>query len=132
MAIISVTLKQMNETATRGEIRDHEVVIDRPRAKNGNDAGPMGGELLLAALGGCFSSNLLAAIRARDLAIHDVVIEVRGNLVDHPQRYDSIEMIVHSDHPDRDEFEKLVTIAERGCIVANSLRNGLELIIRID
>lgn len=132
MAVISVSLNQINSATTRSNIRGHEVLIDRPTAKDGNDAGPMGGELLLAALGGCFNSNLLAAIRARDLPIDDIHIEINGNLVDHPQRYDSIEMIVRSSHHDRAEFEKLVTIAERSCLVANSLREALPLSIRVE
>lgn len=131
MPVISVKLEQVNEATTRGEIRGHEVLIDRPLAKEGKDAGPMGGELLLAALGGCFNSNLLAAIRARSLPIHDITIEINGTLVDNPQRYEAIEMIVRSAHPDRAEFEKLVTIAERSCIVANSLRSGLNLSVRV-
>lgn len=131
MSAITVNLEQVNEATTLTEIRGHKLLIDRPLAKNGNDAGPMGGELLLAALGGCFNSNLLAAIRARGLAIKDVTIEIQGNLVDQPNRYDSIEMIVHSSHLDRAEFEKLVTVAERSCIVANTLRNGVNLTIRV-
>ena len=132
MPLITVNLKQIDKATTRGEIRGHEVLIDRPTAKDGNDAGPMGGELFLAALGGCFNSNLLAAIRARNLPIEDIKIEIHGNLADHPQRYDAIEMIVRSSFPDRAEFEKLVTIAERSCIVANSLRNGLALSVRVE
>ena len=132
MSVISVHLTQVNKATTKTIIRGHEVLVDRPTSKDGNDAGPMGGELLLAALGGCFNSNLLAAIRARDLPIDDVSIEVNGNLVDHPQRYDSIDMIVRSSCPDRDEFRKLVTIAERSCIVANSLRDGLRLTVRVE
>jgi len=132
MPTITVKLKQIDNATTGGDIRGHEVLIDRPIAKDGNDAGPMGGELLLAALGGCFNSNLLAAIRARQLPIDDINIEINGILVDHPQRYESIEMIVRSSHPDRSEFEKLVTIAERSCIVANSLRNGLDLSVRVE
>jgi putative redox protein len=132
MPVITVKLEQVDSATTRTEIRGHEVLIDRPLAKEGHDAGPMGGELLLAALGGCFNSNLLAAIRARSLPIDDIRIEINGNLVEHPQRYDSVEMIVRSSHPDRAEFEKLVTIAERSCIVANSLRDGLNLTVRVE
>lgn len=132
MPVITVQLDQVSSTTTRGEIRGHEVLIDRPIAKEGSDAGPMGGELLLAALGGCFNSNLLAAIRARNLPIDDITIEINGNLVDHPQRYDSVEMIVRSSYSDHAAFEKLVTIAERSCIVANSLRDGLKLSVRVE
>ncbi|MDA1185785.1 MAG: OsmC family protein [Acidobacteria bacterium] len=132
MPVITVTLKQIDNATTESTIRGHKVLIDRPTAKDGNDAGPMGGELLLAALGGCFNSNLLAAVRARDLSIDDVSIEVNGSLVDHPQRFESIEMIVRSAYPDRTEFDKLVTIAERSCIVANSLTKGLDLTVRVE
>jgi hypothetical protein len=38
--------------------------------------GPMGGELFQAAVGGCFMSNLLAAIASRDAGISDVRAEV--------------------------------------------------------
>ena len=132
MPVITVNLEQVNNATTRATIRGHELLIDRPKAKEGNDAGPMGGELLLAALGGCFNSNLLAAIRARNLLIDDITIEINGKLVDHPQRYDSVEMVVRSAYPDQKEFEKLVTIAERSCIVANSLRQGLNLSVRVE
>lgn len=132
MPVITVTLDQVNDTTTQAHIRNHEVTIDRPEAKGGRDEGGMGGELLLAALGGCFNSNLLEAIRTRELPINDIHIEVHGNLVDHPKRFDSIEMVVRSDYGDRAEFEKLVTISERSCIVANSLRDGLDLTIRTE
>jgi putative redox protein len=132
MPVITVKLEQVDHATTQTEIRGHKILIDRPLAKNGNDAGPMGGELLLASLGGCFNSNLLAAIKARDLPISDVTIEIQGNLVEHPQHYDAIDMVVRSSYADSAEFEKLVTIAERSCIVANTLRNAVNLTIRAE
>lgn len=131
MPVITVNLRQINSATTESTIRGHKVLIDRPVAKDGKDAGPMGGELLLAALGGCFNSNLLAAIRARDLSIDDISIEINGTLADAPARYASVEMLVRSSYPDRQELEKLVTIAERSCIVANSLKGGLDLTVRV-
>lgn len=131
MPTITVTLNQVNDATTEAHIRTHDVTIDRPEAKGGHDAGAMGGELLLAALGGCFNSNLLAAIKARDIAIDDIEIEVRGNLVDAPSRFDAIEMIVKSAYADRDEFQKLVTMCERACIVANTLKGGIDLKVSI-
>ena len=49
---------------------------DRPQEKGGEDRGAMGGEHILMGLGGCLSSNLLAAIRAREAAIDHVTITV--------------------------------------------------------
>jgi putative redox protein len=132
MPVITVKLNQVNDATTEAHIRTHDILIDRPEAKGGHDAGAMGGELLLAALGGCFNSNLLAAIKARDVSIHDIAIEVKGTLVDAPSRFESIEMIVKSAYEDRDTLQKLVTISERSCIVANTLKGGIDLTVSIE
>ena len=65
MAELEVTVRQVQATPTsEGQVREHRVLVDRPAAKGGHDRGPMGGELLLVALGGCFMSNLIAAAAA--------------------------------------------------------------------
>lgn len=131
MPTITITLNQVNDATTEAHIRNHEIKIDRPEAKGGHDAGAMGGELFLASLGGCFNSNLLAASKARDVKIDDISIEVRGNLTDTPSRFESIEMVVTSAYEDRETLEKLVVMSERACIVANTLKGGVELTVSI-
>ena len=91
----------------------------------------MGGELLLASLGGCFNSNLLAAIRARELDISDVAIEVSGELAEAPARFASINMVVKSAYEDRDTLVKLVKMSERACIVANTLKGSVDLSVSV-
>lgn len=131
MPSITVKLYQVDDATTATQIRQHNIVIDRPPAKGGHDQGAMGGELLLASLGGCFNSNLLAAIRARDLDIDDVAIEISGELADAPARFDSIQMVVSSAYADRETFEKLVSISERSCIVANTLKSAVKLSVAV-
>ena len=130
MPTITVELTQVSPSTTRATARGHEVLIDRPGAKHGADAGMMGGELLLAALGGCFLSNLLAAIRGRDLDLHDVRATIVGELADAPPRYNAIDMQVYAAGNDLAELPKLLLISERACIVANTLRGGVALTIR--
>jgi len=66
MADLVVTVTRLQQTSTsESALREHRVLVDRPADKGGQDRGPMGGELLLAALGGCFMSNLIAAAAAR-------------------------------------------------------------------
>ena len=72
-------------------------------------------------------SNLLAAITARDAAISDVRTEVIGTIADSPARFASIELRVSTGSSDRELVEKLVEIAERGCIMVNTLRGKLDL-----
>lgn len=131
MPTISVNLKQVDSATTAAQIRGHAIDIDRPAAKGGHDKGAMGGELLLASLGGCFNSNLLAAIRARDLNIDDIAIKVSGELVEAPARFASIDMVVKSSYGDRETLEKLVTMSERACIVANTLKHAVDLTVSV-
>ncbi len=131
MPTISVNLNQVDDATTAAKIRNHAIDIDRPKAKGGHDRGAMGGELLLASLGGCFNSNLLAAIRARDLQIDDIAIEVSGELAEAPARFSSIDMVVKSEFSDRAELERLVLMSERACIVANTLKGAVDLTVSV-
>ncbi len=128
---IEAKLIQVGPSTSEASIRTHRNLIDRPEAKGGADQGPMGGELLLASLAGCFMSNLLAAIRAREAAIENVRTNVAGTLDGTPPRFTAIAMEVSGEGADLDQLGKLVTIAERGCIVANTLRRTVELSIGV-
>ncbi len=130
-ATITVHARQTAPTTTEGNARGHTVLVDRPEAKGGANQGMMGGEMLLVALAGCFLSNVYAAIIAREAPVSEVEIEVAGQLVDNPQRYERIDLQIRARYVDADLMEKLVTIAERACIVANTLRPGVELTFHI-
>jgi putative redox protein len=131
-ASISVEVNQVGPTTSEGRARTHTTLIDRPDAKGGQDRGAMGGEYLLMALGGCFLSNLLAAVRTREVAVSDVRITVKGTLEESPPRFDAIEMIVSAKHEDEALLQKLVTISERACIVANTLKRGTDLSVLVE
>ncbi len=128
---INVQLRQVGASTSEAVIRDHRVLIDRPVAKGGADSGPMGGELFLAALGGCFMSNLLAAIKARGVEMSDIQIEVTGTLADSPARFTGIELYIAARSASPELLERLVEIADRGCIMMNTLRDKIEVRIRI-
>ena len=129
MAEIAVTLKQHEMTASMATIREHQFVIDRPEAKGGHNAGPMGGELLLASLGGCFMSNLRAAIAAReDASVENIALTVTATFSDDMTRFSAVHMHVTA-VADGQQLKKLVTIAERACIAANTVRGSVNLTV---
>jgi putative redox protein len=128
---INASVKQIGPTTSQGNARQHTVLIDRPEAKGGADQGAMGGEWFLVALGGCFMSNLLAAIRAREADVRNVNVSIMGTLEDNPSRFTDVELTITAEYDDADLMEKLVTISERGCIVANSIRNAVNLSFKI-
>ena len=128
---VQVTVKQVGPSASEGTARDHTAIMDRPEAKGGENRGAMGGEHLLMALGGCFMSNLLAAVQNREAKVSKVNLNIAGTLESAPPHFSAIEMKVSADHTDKEQMEKLITIAERGCIVANTLKESVKLSINL-
>ena len=128
---IKIAIRQTSAATSEAAIRQHKTLIDRPAAKGGDDQGPMGGELFLAAIGGCFMSNLLAAIKGREAEISDAHTDVIGVLDGSPARFTAVELNVTAKYSDREQFEKLVDIADRGCIMMNTLRGKLDINVRI-
>jgi putative redox protein len=128
---IKIQLHQVSASTSEAAIRNHKVLVDRPAAKGGSDKGPMGGELFLAGLGGCFMSNVLAAAKAREADVSDVRIDVTGALAEAPARFETVDLFVTAESVDRDLLERLVEIAGRGCIMMNTLRDKLDVRIRV-
>jgi putative redox protein len=131
MPTIQIEVHQRGRTTSAALVRGHQIVVDRPNEKNGDDKGPMGGELLLVGLGGCFMSNLLAVIRERKVDVTNVKTNITATIAQSPARFSAVALCVSADCEDRTLLEELVTIAERGCIVANTLRTGTVLTAKI-
>jgi putative redox protein len=128
---MKIQVRQVSASTSEATLRTHHVLIDRPVEKGGTDRGPMGGDLFLASVGGCFMSNLLAAIRARGEQISDAHLEVIGTIAESPARFSALELYVTADGTNPELLEKLVEIADRGCIMMNTLRGKLDVRIRI-
>jgi len=128
---VQVNVRQIGATASEGTAREHKATMDRPEAKGGENRGAMGGEHLLMALGGCFMSNLLAAVQSREAQVSNVNLDISATLESAPPHFSAIDMNVSADHSDKEQMEKLVTIAERGCIVANTLKEAVKLSISL-
>jgi len=131
MAELSARVRLVEGSTSIASARSHSVVVDRPLDKGGGDLGFLGGELLLVAEGGCLMSNLAAAATARNITLKRAEATVRGIQADAPPRFAEIivEVAIAADAPD-DEIEKLLVIAERACIVSNTLRGGTALTVR--
>jgi len=115
-------IEHVSHTTSRATVRSHTVLVDRPVAKGGRDLGPAGGEYLLVALGGCFTSHLLAASHARDAAISDVRVHVTGTLDGAPERFSTFALDVSATCNDAELARKLIAIAGRACQVVSTLR----------
>jgi putative redox protein len=127
---LEVRVEQMGPSSAVGIVRTHRVPIDRPLEGGGTDTGPLGGEYLLVALGGCFMSNLLAAIRARESgapSVSNLSVVLTAVLEGHPNRVAAIQMIVRATGLESEMLEKLAYIAGRACIVTNTLKRAVPI-----
>lgn len=130
MPEIIIELEQIaDSTASRARIRDHEIIMDRPETKGGGNQGPMGGEMLVAGLGGCFTSNVIAALNGRGLSWDNLHVTVRGSLEGAPPRFTRMAVIVRCAGVEHAQMKKILSVAERGCIAANTLKPCLEISI---
>jgi putative redox protein len=131
-AELTAVVRQVGPSTSEGTARTHTVLVDRPDAKGGADRGPMGGELLLVGLAGCFMSNLLAAIRSRDAPVAEVQVRARANVTGTPPRMSAFTLRVSANHSDPELMRKLLAIAERGCLASNTLREGSEITVLLE
>jgi putative redox protein len=122
---VTVEVVQVGTSTSQASARSHTLLVDRPVEKGGDDRGPLGGELLLVSLGGCFVSTLLAAVRTREADVSDVRVSVTGRIGGVPER-------VSAKYSDRDLMRKLVTMAERGCLVTNTLKDAVVISVEVE
>jgi len=129
---ISVEIAQVGSSTGQVTARTHTVFVDRPVDKGGDDRGPLGGEYLLASLGGCFLSTLLAAVRTREADVSNVRVSVVGTIGGVPERFEAMSLRVRADYSDESLMRKLIAIAERGCLVTNTLKDAVVLSVELE
>lgn len=105
------------------ENEDFNIIVDRPIQKGGSGKGIMGGQHLLLGIGGCFCSNLFASANSRNINLNGLKVNVIATISNTPKRFSNIALEVSyhfCSHPE--EFNKLLKIAENGCISINTLK----------
>lgn len=129
MSVVNVRLVEGTMgIATAGP---HAVVVDRSLESDGTYLGMIGGELLFTAIGACLMTTLVGAARKRQIELTRVEFNVTGEHKGSPSRFVSIdvEAIIEANTTDK-EIEKLLTIAERGCTVSNTIARSAPIQIR--
>lgn len=81
------TLKKVQIAATLGpgmriesQVRQHQVIIDQPKAMGGTDAGPTPLEYLFCSLAGCIASIARIIAHQQKIQLRGMEIEVEGEL----------------------------------------------------
>jgi putative redox protein len=83
-------------------------------------------------LGGCFLSTLLAAVRTREADVSDVHVSVIGTVGGVPERFESMALRVSGKYSDEELMRKLIAVAERGCLVTNTLKDAVAISVSLE
>ncbi len=131
MAQVQIQLQQVGDTATKAEAGNYEIIIDRPPEKGGGGKGPMGGQVLLMGVGGCFASTLYAAAKERNIIVTGLKIKLSSELSDSaPARFSKINIeVTGGEFSEPKSINKLIDIAQKGCISINTIKQGMEVLV---
>jgi putative redox protein len=104
------------------------VTIDRSKEAGGMGLGFNGGELLLLAIGGCYSNNLYREAAKRGVKVHRVRVTVSADWGGDPVRAQNVRYSATVDADTSDtEVQELIRHVDRVAEIPNSLRFGTEV-----
>ena len=102
--------------------------IDRSKESGGLGLGFNGGELLLLAIGGCYSNDIFREAAKLGITVKNVQIEVRADWGGDPVRAQNVafSVVVEADAGEK-EILDLIHRTDRVAEIPNSLRLGTEV-----
>lgn len=111
----SLKLNWKDTMAFESEINGHKIVIDAVETVGGKDRGPRPKPLMLLALAGCTSMDVISILKKMRVELDDYACEVEANETeDHPRHYDEMKVIYKfwgKDLP-KEKIEKAVNLSE--------------------
>lgn len=131
MGTVTVELRNVVGTeAALGWAGNHTVIIDRPEGKAGGmGLGFNGAQMLALALGGCFCNDLRYVAQDLGVSIRSLTVSVTVRLEGEPLLTTNATMSVACELIDEIDPRLLIEKAKETCMVSNSLRKGIPVVI---
>lgn len=104
------------------------ITIDRSKESGGYGLGFNGGELLLLAIGGCYSNDIFREAGKRGITVKNVHVTVRADWAGEPVRAQNVSFDVALEaEATQAEILDLIRHTDRVAEIPNSLRLGAEV-----
>ncbi len=111
-----------------GSSGNRTVTIDRAKEAGGLGLGFNGGELLLLAIGGCYSNDLYREAAKRSIDVRSVQVTVHADWGGDPVRAQNVEFsVVVGADAEESAILDLIRHTDRVAEIPNSLRMGTEV-----
>ena len=126
-----VNTKWLENMSFESEINGHKLIIDAKEEVGGQDKGPRPKTLMLAALGGCTSMDVISILKKMRVELKSLNVIVEGELSEeHPKRFLKMHVIyeVEGDDLPMDKIKKAVSLSEeKYCGVSVVYREVMEI-----
>jgi len=126
-----VSTKWLENMSFESEINGHKLIIDAKEEVGGQDKGPRPKPLMLAALGGCTSMDIVSILKKMRVELLSLNVIVEGELSEeHPKRFTKMHVIyeVEGDDLPMDKIEKAVSLSEdKYCGVSAVYKEVIEI-----
>ena len=126
-----VSTRWLENMSFESEINGHKIIIDAKEEVGGQDRGPRPKPLMLAALGGCTSMDVVSILKKMRIELKSLNVIVEGELSEeHPKRFQKMHVIyeVEGDNLPMDKIEKAVSLSEeKYCGVSVVYREVMEI-----
>lgn len=126
-----VSTKWLENMSFESEINGHKLIIDAKEEVGGQDKGPRPKPLMLAALGGCTSMDVVSILKKMRVELKSLNVIVEGELSEeHPKRFTKMHVIyeVEGDDLPLDKIEKAVSLSEdKYCGVSAVYKEVIEI-----
>ena len=126
-----VNTKWLENMAFESEINGHKIIIDAKEEVGGQDRGPRPKPMMLAALGGCTSMDMVSILKKMRVELLSLNVIVEGELSEeHPKRFTKMHVIyeVEGDNLPMDKLEKAVSLSEdKYCGVSAVYKEVMEI-----
>lgn len=104
------------------------VTIDRTKDAGGEGLGFSGGELLLLAIGGCYSNDIFREASRKGIHVHAVQLRVSADWGGDPVRAQNVEFSVTVEaDASESQIKELIQHTDRVAEIPNSLRLGAQV-----
>jgi len=126
-----VSTKWLENMAFEFEINGHKLIIDAKEEVGGQDRGPRPKPLMLAALGGCTSMDVVSILKKMRVELKSLNVNVEGELSEeHPKRFTKMHVIyeMEGDNLPMEKLKKAVSLSEdRYCGVSAVYKEVMEI-----
>ena len=127
----TVSTRWLEDMSFESEINGHKIIIDATPEVGGKDLGPRPKPMMLAALGGCTSMDVVSILNKMRVEFKSLNVVVEGELSEeHPKRFLKMHVIyeVEGENLPLDKIQKAVNLSEdKYCGVSALYKEVLEM-----